>query len=280
MIAASSAQSSALSTEQLLDTRRAFDSVADIYDGPVGNNALVQRMRAQLLRAVESSLPRGARLLDLGCGTGIDAVYFAAHGYQIVVTDWSAQMVARARRRAAEAGLGDRIQAEVLGIQELERWQGEPFDGIYSDLGPLNCVSDLRAVARSCSALLKAGGALIASVIGRVCPWEYAYYAARRDWPRAKLRCARASVPVNLNQQTVWTSYYAPREFYRRFAAEFELKYYRALALFLPPPYLIRLYERGRPLFAPLGWLDDYLGALPFIRDAGDHFLMVLTKRA
>ena len=30
---------------QLLDTQRAFDSVAADYDGPKGNNALIQRMR-------------------------------------------------------------------------------------------------------------------------------------------------------------------------------------------------------------------------------------------
>ncbi len=58
---------------RLVDTRRAFDSVAAIYDGPGGNNPLIQEMRAKLWRAVTTVVPKGGRLLDLGCGTGIDA---------------------------------------------------------------------------------------------------------------------------------------------------------------------------------------------------------------
>ncbi len=263
---------------RLLDTQRAFDSVAAVYDGPVGNNVLIQQLREKLWRAVRSTLPEGGRLLDLGCGTGLDAVYFASHAYDVVATDWSPEMAARTRARASEAGLNG-IRVETLGIQELDRLQGEHFDAIYSDLGPLNCVFDLRAVARSCALLLRPQGVLVASVIGRTCPWEFAYYAAHGDWARARLRGARESVPVNLNRQTVWTRYYTPREFYAAFAPEFELASYRALGLFMPPPYLIRLYERWRPLFAPLRWLDEHLAGLPVLRDAGDHFLMVLTKR-
>jgi hypothetical protein len=139
-------------------------------------------------------------------------------------------------------------------------------------------VPDLSAVAQSCAALLKPHGKLVASVIGRVCPWEFAYYVVRGDWQRARVRGAREIVPVSLNRHTVWTRYYAPREFYRSFAGEFELTHYRALGLFLPPPYLVRVYERGRALSALLGWLDDHFDGLPLLHDAGDHFLMVLTK--
>ena len=35
-----------ISLEHLLDTKRAFDSVAADYDGPIGNNALIQAMLA------------------------------------------------------------------------------------------------------------------------------------------------------------------------------------------------------------------------------------------
>ena len=36
--------------ERLRDTQDAFDSVAGDYDGPRGNNALIQRMRARMWR--------------------------------------------------------------------------------------------------------------------------------------------------------------------------------------------------------------------------------------
>jgi hypothetical protein len=68
-------------------------------------------------------------------------------------------------------------------------------------------------------------------------------------------------------------------EFYADFAHDFELKTYRSLGLFVPPPYLVGIYRRlGRARFA-MKWLDDRLGAWPGARMAGDHFLMVLSRR-
>lgn len=270
---------SSLVEGQLLDTQRAFDSVAADYDGPKGNNALIQRMRETVWHTLTEACTPGARLLDLGCGTGIDAIELARRGYAVQATDWSPQMVERTRERAAAASLSDRVTTAHLGLQELDRLQGEQFDGIYSNFGPLNCAPDLQAVARSCAALLRPGGKLVFSVIGRVCPWEFGYYMLRGRPARAKVRGTRGIVPVHMNKHTIWAFYYTPREFYRAFAADFALSSYQALSLFLPPPYLIALYERARPLCNALGWLDDRLGGLPLLRDMGDHFLIVMTKR-
>ncbi len=265
---------------RLQDTRRAFDSVAADYDGPLGNNELIQRMRAQMWRTLTTSFAAGARLLDIGCGTGLDAVHLAGQGYAVVATDWSPRMIECTQARAARSGLSDWIEAHTLGAQDVMQLRGQSFDGIYSDFGALNCVPNLQVVAEACAALLKPGGRLVVSVIGRNCPWEFVYYAARGNMRRARLRQTPGCVPVSLNHQTVWTQYYAPRDFYRAFANDFTLTSYRGLSLFLPPPYLLRDDRLWRAVYGLLGWLDDRLGGWPGLRNMGDHFLMVLTKRA
>jgi SAM-dependent methyltransferase len=221
----------------------------------------------------------GARLLDLGCGTGIDAVYLAASGYAVLATDWSQVMVERAQARIVENGLEQRATARVLGIQDLHQLHGEEFDGIYSDLGALNCAPDLRRTARACAALLRPGGRIVASVIGRICPWEIAYYGTHAAWKRAFLRWSSAAVPVPLNGETVWTRYFTPRQFYGSFAEDFVLTHYRGLRICAPPPYMLGVDRRLRPICALGEWLDGRAGALPIVRNAGDHFLMIMTKR-
>jgi SAM-dependent methyltransferase len=258
------------------ETSRAFDSVAAIYDGPFGNNAAVQWMRAKLWRAVEDALSPASRLLDLGCGTGLDAAHFAARGHTVTAVDSSPEMVRRTRARAQGLGLSGRITALDVGIHELERLAGESFDGIYSDLGPLNCVPDLDPVAGACAAVLPVGGFFIASVMGRLCPWEIANYLARLHPRRAFLRLSRGGVPVGLNGRTVWTWYYRPGELISAFTPAFSVVSWRALGLFLPPPYLTA--GTGR-LTRALAWLDDRLGGVPLLRSAGDHFLIVLRRR-
>jgi SAM-dependent methyltransferase len=49
--------------------------------------------------------PAGGRALDLGCGTGADAVALAQQGWQVVGVDFVPEAIATASERAREAGV-------------------------------------------------------------------------------------------------------------------------------------------------------------------------------
>jgi ubiquinone/menaquinone biosynthesis C-methylase UbiE len=264
----------------LHETRDAFDSVAAAYDGPRGNNELIQCMRAEMWRWLASVFKAGDSLVDLGCGTGLDAVHLASQGYRITATDWSPQMVQRTVDRARESGMSDRVLALNIGAHELNRLaETASYDGAYSNLGPLNCVPDLADVSRECARLLKPGGALVFTVIGRLCPWEIAHYLRKGRWSRAMLRFARKVVPVGMNNHTIWTRYYAPREFYKAFSSEFKLEHFRGICAFAPPPYLTFVRENYPRLHRTLWRMDQRMGGWPALRGFGDHFLIILRKR-
>src|SRR5215469_1605833 len=124
-------------------TRDAFDNVAADYDGERGNNGAIQDMRAEMWRWLDTVFTPGARLLDLGCGTGLDAARMARLGCRVTATDWSGEMVRRTSDRARAERLGDRLQALNIGAHELCRLDGTgAFDGAYSNLGALNCLPD------------------------------------------------------------------------------------------------------------------------------------------
>jgi ubiquinone/menaquinone biosynthesis C-methylase UbiE len=275
-----SAASSGPTPRQLRDTQEAFDSVAADYDGPRGNNDLIRDMRSEMWRWLDATFAPGSRLIDLGCGTGLDAVRLAHLGHEITATDWSPQMVQRTGDRALEEHVSDRVRAIALGAHELQGLEpGGTYDGAYSNLGPLNCVPDLAHVAGECARLLKPNGALVFTVIGRICPWEIAHYARRARWARVKVRFARNVVPVGMNKRTIWTRYYGPREFYRAFERDFSLVHVRGLCVFSPPPYLTWLRERFPRWHDWLWQLDRRVAGWPLIRGMGDHFLIVMQKR-
>jgi SAM-dependent methyltransferase len=266
---------------QLAETQRAFDSVAAAYDGPLGNNALIQAVRARTLTAIRHSLIPGSTLLDLGCGTGLDAVALGREGYRVTATDWSPEMVRVTRKRADRAGGQAKIPAHNVGIHELQRLPDGQFDGAYSNLGALNCVPDLGEAALSIAARLRPGGMLVASVIGRVCPWELAIFSVKRDWTRAFARLEKDAVAVPLNGRLVWTRYYSPSEFRSMFeAAGFRQRSLRSLGLLVPPPYAIGFAERRPRLIARLRAIEDQIAGWPLVRHWGDHFLIVMERRA
>jgi SAM-dependent methyltransferase len=265
---------------QLRATQEAFDSVAADYDGPRGNNDLIQDMRAEMWRWLGRTFMPGARLIDLGCGTGLDAAHLAETGYEVTATDWSPQMVQRTVDRAAARGVVSRLRAINLGAHELERLdETGAYDGAYSNLGPLNCVPDLGSVSRETARLLKPGGRLVFTVIGRYCPWEIIHYLRHGRWARAKVRFARGVVPVGMNSHTIWTRYYTPRQFYGAFRQHFSLEHFQGLCVFAPPPYLTWLRDKHPGVHELLWRIDRQVSHWPLIRTMGDHFLIVLRKR-
>ena len=77
------------------------------------------RLSARLLREtvwerVDAQFRPGMRVLELGCGTGEDAIHFARRGVCVCGTDLSREMLSITRRKADAAGLAERITTRVL----------------------------------------------------------------------------------------------------------------------------------------------------------------------
>jgi len=275
-------EAGAVAVVTLRETQHAFDGVAPTYDRSNTENAVLCAMRDRTRAALERAVPSGGHLLDLGCGPGTDVVYFAAKGYRVTAIDWSAAMVDEARRVVKRAGLLDRVRVFHLGIDQLDTLSDtvvDPFDAAYSSFGPFNCVADLARSARAIAGRVRAGGFLVASVIGRACPWEFALYTLRGDIGRAAIRFARRPVAVPLEGRTVWTQYYTPSAVLRLFEkVGFERVSSRALGLFTPPPYLNGFAGRHPSLIAGLQRIEDVAGGWPGVRALGDHFLIVMRR--
>ena len=80
------------------------------------------------LKVLERLPPdRPLRLIDIGCGEGRNAVFFARNGYQVTAFDLAASGVEKTRQLAVEAGV--QIDAFVGNI--LEHRLGESFDIVF-----------------------------------------------------------------------------------------------------------------------------------------------------
>jgi|WetSurMetagenome_2_1015567.scaffolds.fasta_scaffold393558_1 SAM-dependent methyltransferase len=91
--------------------------------------------RESTLRALRLLPPPtpGQRILDIGCGAGVQTIDLArATPGQIVAVDNHQPFVSRLAKRAAELGLADRVVASVANMNDL-RFPDESFDVIWCE---------------------------------------------------------------------------------------------------------------------------------------------------
>jgi cyclopropane-fatty-acyl-phospholipid synthase len=114
-------------------------------------------------------LKEGDRVLDVGCGWGSFPLWAATkHGASVVGITLSPPQAERARQRAEEAGVSDRVEIRVMDYRDLAT-RGERFDAIAS-IGMVEHVGEAQidVYAQTLAGLLEPGGRLLNHGIARL----------------------------------------------------------------------------------------------------------------
>jgi len=105
--------------------------------------------------------PAPGRALDVGCGSGRDAVYLAKRGWQVTAVDNVDKALAGARQRSAEEGV--EVQWVRGDVAELDRLGLEPGYDLLYDIGCIHGLSDSgrRGAAAGLTQLAAPGATLL-----------------------------------------------------------------------------------------------------------------------
>ena len=254
-----------------------FDAIAEQYDLTFSSSMIGQFQRAAVWRELTRSFRAGDRILDLGCGTGVDACFLAERGIDVIACDKSSQMLRVAAQKITALSTSARsVQLRLVPAEEVLSLSTDgPFDGAVSNFGAVNCVSDVGKLARDLARLLKPGASLLLCVIGPSCAWETAWYLLHGKPRKAFRRFRRGGEPAKLEGGEAFNVYYRSVSSKQvLFAPGFRLKSVRGVGVLVPPSYLEPWARRFPRLTRLAGETDKYLGLCPGIRGFADHILL------
>lgn len=247
----------------------ASDSIRAAYDGiAAGYNASMAQshwIRRRLWRRLDGYLQPGARALDVTAGTGLDCLYLAGRGIEVVACDVSPKMLGELSRQNSA------IETHVMDFNALDMARLGMFDVVLSTFAGLNTTPDLSAFAQNTSRLLKQNGLLFLHMLNRLPALEWLTLIGRGQF-RKFWRAARlGTLAVTIGGQTVNHYLFSAPKVYRRY---FERHFYLA-------------HCAGQVVVRPAGrhdvdWLegiDHWLGGAPLVQHCGTFVTLELRRR-
>jgi SAM-dependent methyltransferase len=262
-----------------------FDQAAKLYDTQFGppsgsrpGNPLLCWLRDEHLTLLRGLVKPGAGLLDIGCGTGEEAIRLVQEGYSVLGIDVSPAMIWQAQAKSGSLGLRRGLVFKTLPAGKIATLDERgPFQGAYASLGTLNTEPDLAGLAEGLHALLEPGAPFLATVMNRRCLFEkLAKLTSEQklkrsaEWTEARAGATSVTAPVR---------FYTPDQFAHAFQPHFSVESVIAFPLWLPPVHLHDLYRSQQDRFNKLEARERRMRSWPLFRALGDHFLMVLRNQ-
>jgi len=162
-----------------------YDSTAAGYDEALSRLPGDLWVRGAFHDLVTRTVPQGSLLLDFGCGTGTDAIWYARHGHRVLAYDYSSGMMQQLRRKCAQE-----IDREAVipyegswstFLKEYAR-QGRP-SAVLANFAVLNCIGELKSLFDNWAAVVDPGGWAIVSVLNLYYWKEFAHIPRRLSQP-------------------------------------------------------------------------------------------------
>jgi ubiquinone/menaquinone biosynthesis C-methylase UbiE len=254
----------------------AFDRLAQTYDSEFTNTGVGRALRDLVWSRFDRLFAAGQTLVELGCGTGEDALYLARCGVRVVATDAAPEMVGVAQAKAVQRGLAHNVEFHAVPMEGLRaKFSDRRFDGAISNFGAINCACDLPSLAEDMASLLKPGAPLLWVAMGKHVPWEWFWYMAQGKPRKAFRRYGTRGV----EWRGMRVHYPTPRDLSQLLAPFFRIGRIAPLGCVLPPSYAATWLNRRRKGLHTLIRAERLAQNASFLASVADHYMIEAYRK-
>ncbi len=253
-----------------------FDSLAPTYDTDFTHSIIGAHLRDRVHSRLLEVWEADDHILELGCGTGEDAHFLGTQGIHVTATDASPIMLNIAQEKNKHVNHVRTQQLDLSHLPDIEF--STQYDGVLSNFGALNCISDWKPLAEWLSTRVKSGGTLTFAIMSPYCIWETLWHGlhldsktATRRWKSSTSFTPDADTHLNISYPTI-------RRITQDFAPHFKRTRLQPLGIFLPPSDIYPVIEKRRKLLKLLTQADDTLSTVSQLALFADHYWIELER--
>ena len=102
-----------------------FDAIASTYDDTFTNSSIGRAQRHLVWLEADRAFGIGHQILEINCGTGIDALHLASRGIEVTACDSAPAMIEVARHRLNASAFHGVVDLRCLAIEQLAMLEAE-----------------------------------------------------------------------------------------------------------------------------------------------------------
>jgi ubiquinone/menaquinone biosynthesis C-methylase UbiE len=259
----------------------AFDSESAKYDALFTYTTLGQWLRQRVWDSLRPHVVEGKSVLELGCGTGEDAMWLINQGIKVLATDVSTEMLKITADKARHSPNAHLLTTHQLDLNaQMTIWPYETrFDGIHSNFGAVNCTADWAGLARWLHQVIKPDGWVGLGVMSRFCLWETVWHGFHLDFKTATRRWSGHTKATLASGKSLSVHYPTVRQLIRAFRPWFFPQKIIGLGLFVPPSDAFGVITKRPGVARRLMRWEEKLAHWPVLRGWADHFWIEFAPR-
>ena len=258
---------------------KGFSKIAKEYEDLEQKSTLIQYKRKQIRGHLLSRLQDESSILEINCGSGLDALYFAKKGHKVLATDIAEGMLKEVDTKILANNLQGTLSMKKLSFADLSQLEQNKFDCLYSSFGGLNCVDSslLNKVLQDAGSIIRHGGIITLVIMPKITMYEW--HNIFKGKKSAFRRLKKGGVMANVEGEKVRTFYHSARHVSKLLNKNFEEIRVENIFTIGPSGSSYNFPVNHRRVFSLLTKFDNFCNKTSFLKGFGDYYIISAKRK-
>ncbi len=268
-----------INNEQETSVKKGFSKIAQEYEDLEENSTLIQYKRKKIRAHLLTRLEPNSSVLEINCGSGLDALYLAKKGHKVLATDIAEGMLKEVETKIAINNLQENLSCKKLSFENLRSFEEEQFGGLFSNFGGLNCIDfpALTDILKDASKIIKPNGVITLVIMPKITFYEW--FKIFKGKKSAFRRLKKGGVIANVEGEKVRTFYHSAQAVSKILKKDFkEIKVENVFTIG-PSGSSYNFPVNHKRSFIFLTKFDAFCNRTGFLKGFGDYYVISAKKK-